>query len=67
MTGGSRIPQSEAGDAVGVNVFRCALEFRENREGMTRVRRLFVPYLEQDSAIALNNEGTVHGLFSDRE
>jgi hypothetical protein len=50
-----------------VNVFGSALKFGENGEGVARVRRLFVTDFEQHGAIALDNEGAVHALFSDRE
>jgi hypothetical protein len=56
---GPRVPQPEPGDAVGVNVFGCPLQFGKDRQGMTRVICVMVPHFQQDRFVALDNEATV--------
>ncbi len=55
----ARIPQAEAGDAIGVDVFRRAFQLRENGQIMARVLGQRVRYFEQYRAIALNDQGAV--------
>jgi hypothetical protein len=42
----TRVPQAEARDAIGVNVFRRAFQFGKHGERVTRIHRLLVTDLE---------------------
>ena len=59
VAGRARVPQSESGDAVGVDVLGGALELGEDREFVSRVFRVRMRDLEQHGAVALHDEGAV--------
>jgi hypothetical protein len=58
VTGGTGVPQSEPGDAVGVDVLGCALEFGEHGEVMAGILRGGMSDLEQHRAITLHDQGS---------
>ena len=62
VTGGASVPQAEPRDAVRVNVLGRALEFGEYREVVARIRCLRMGDLQQDRAVALDNQGAVGHL-----
>ena len=59
VAGGACVPQSEAGDAVGVDVLGRALELGEDREVVPGVFGVRVRDLEQHGAVALHDEWAV--------
>lgn len=56
---GPGIPQPQSSDAVGVHVLGRSLEFSEHRESVTSRISEAVVNFEEDSPVALNDEGTV--------
>ena len=61
VAGRARIPQPEAGDAVGVDVLGRALEFGEDGKIVPGVFRVGVGHLQQHGAVGLDYKGTVRG------
>ena len=59
MAGGPRVPQRQAGDAVGVDVLGSALEFGERRQRGPRLVGELVVGLQQHRLVGLHDERTV--------
>ena len=59
VAGGPRVPEAEARDAIGVHVFGRALEFGEDRQGVSGVVGVRVRDLEKHGSVALNDERAV--------
>ena len=58
VAGGSSIPQSQWGDAVGVDVLRGTLEFGEGCNFVTALLRQGVIDIKQQGLVALHNQGS---------
>ncbi len=60
------VPQRQGGQAVGVNVFRTFLQLGEGRQRVARLGVARVVYLDENRAIALDDEGigriVIHSL-----
>ena len=54
---GHRIPQTQWGQSVGVDVFGSPFQLRKGGDGMTALVRQRVIHLQQEGAIGLDNEG----------
>ena len=59
VPGGARVPESETGDPVGVDVLGRALELGEHREIVAGVLGVRVGDLEQHGAVALDDQGSI--------
>ena len=59
MAGRAGVPQSEAGDAVRVDVLGRALELGEDREFVPRALGVRMGYFEQHRPVALHDERAV--------
>ena len=59
VAGGAGIPQRQRGDAIGVDVFGCAFELSERRNGGPGCTGLLVVDLEQHSFVGLHDQGAV--------
>ena len=59
MAGGARVPQAEPGDAVGVDVLGRALELGEHGEVVPCILGGRMRDLEQDGAVALDDQGAI--------
>ena len=60
VAGGARVPQSQRGDGVRVNVFGCARKLGERRDGRCCFGRVGVAGFQKDCAVGLDDEGTCH-------
>jgi hypothetical protein len=60
VSGRTRVPQAEPGDAVRVHVFRRAFELGEHREVVPCVLGVGVRHLEEHGAVALHDQRSVH-------
>ena len=59
MARGAGVPQRQGSDAVGVDVFGCAFEFRERCDRGPRGVGLLVVDLEQDRLVRLDDQRAV--------
>ncbi|MBW8702630.1 hypothetical protein MBT84_23830 [Streptomyces sp. MBT84] len=60
VPGGPRVPQSERGHPVGVDVLGSTLQFGERSDGPTAVVGLLVIDFEKQGLVGLNDERTIH-------
>ncbi len=59
MAGGAGVPQRQRGDAVGVDVFGCAFQLGERRDGGARRAGQLVVHFEQHRLVGLHDQRSV--------
>ena len=59
VAGGPRVPEPERGDAVGVDVLRCAFELGERRDRVPALVGERMVDLQQQRLVALDDQRTV--------